>query len=196
MLTAIAFGFWAIVIAFLCAIAIGGLWVLWLAATAVPKPARMRWPWTIWLLIVPVISPVVAWFVLVALAGSYRRYFSQKNLPGHGGCGYGTAMAAGVLSWLSLLRGVPRPNAAVAKRWPHLPGLVHFVHLASGWAAAAGGVAVLALAIMMWDLRRQAERIGHPVTNDAPANEALAWLEGNLDQPPPDGPTSDPPPRV
>ena len=170
------------------------LWILWSAAVAVPTSARMRWPWTLWLLIVPIVSNLITLFVLVALARSYQRYFLERKLPGHGGCGYGTAVATGIGAWLTLLKYVPSPKPALEKKLPSLAALVHYVHIGGSWAAAVAGIAGLALVFMMWGLRGQIRKIENRVKNAAPTNEALAWLEGNFNQSAGDTPSDDPPP--
>ncbi len=269
-------------LAFLLVLFVGAkivvVWLLWSAAWAVPKPYRMRWPWTLWLLLLPIISAVLAFFLLVPLAKSYRRYFSQEKWPGpgergygsvmaivifvwlswmdrlfvhhltfarrwlhllgplplvpifgrtgpahlghifsgwtgvvaliggalvfwllaksyrryfsqekwpgRGGCGYGTAIATGLLSWLNLMKLILNPDPALAKRWPHLPVLVHYAHVGSSWAAAGAGIGWLAMVIIMLDLSKRAQRIQQRANAPSSANQALAWLESNAGQPP------------
>ena len=175
--------FLLVVFAVLVTLVIASIWLLWSAAWAIPKPFRMRWPWTVWLLLLPIISTIVCLFVLLPLANSYRRYFAEKKWPGRGGCGKGTAIAVGVSSWLSLMQYIPFPNFRLAKRWPHLPMLVHYAHVGSSWAAAGAGIGWLAMVIIMLDLRKRAQRIQQRANAPSSANQALAWLENHASQP-------------
>ncbi len=171
------------IVVLLIALEIAAVWLLWSAAWAVPKSFRMRWPWTLWLLLLPIISAVLAFFLLVPLAKSYRRYFSQEKWPGCGGCGKGTAIAVGIFSWLGLIKYIPTPDPAIVKRWPHLPALVHYAHVGSSWAAAGAGIGWLAMVIIMLDLRKRAQRIQQRANAPSSADQALAWLENHASQP-------------
>ena len=188
--------FLLVVFAVLVTLVIASIWLLWSAAWAIPKPFRMRWPWTLWLLLLPIISTIVCLFVLLPLANSYRRYFAEKKWPGRGGCGKGTAIAVGVSSWLSLMQYIPFPNFRLAKRWPHLPMLVHYAHVGSSWAAAGAGIGWLAMVIIMLDLRKRAQRIQQRANAPSSANQALAWLENHASQPQAKAPTDDTSPDV
>ena len=77
-----------VVFAVLVTLVIASIWLLWSAAWAIPKPFRMRWPWTVWLLLLPIISTIVCLFVLLPLANSYRRYFAEKKWPGRASAGW------------------------------------------------------------------------------------------------------------
>ena len=184
------------IVVLLIALEIAAVWLLWSAAWAVPKPYRMRWPWTMWLLLLPIISTIVCLFVLLPLANSYRRYFAEKKWPGRGGCGYGTAIATGILSWLNLMKLIPNPDPALAKRWLHLPVLVHYAHIAGTWAGTGAGIGWLAMVIIMLHLRKRAQRIQQRANAPSSANQALAWLENNASQPQVKVPTDDTSPDV
>jgi hypothetical protein len=173
--------FLALLLVLFVAVEVAVVWLLWQAALTVPKPFRMRWPWTLWLLLLPIISTILAFFILLPLAKSYHRYFSHEKWLGRG-C-YGTVVATGILTWLSLMEYVPRPGPATIKRWSHLPALVHQAHIAGSWTAAGAGIGWLAMVIIMLDLRKRAQRIQQRANAPSSANQALAWLENNASQP-------------
>ncbi len=273
--------FLALLLVLFVAVEVAVVWLLWQAALTVPKPFRMRWPWTLWLLLLPIISTILAFFILLPLAKSYHRYFSHEKWPGCGERGYGSAMAiaaffwlswvgrvyagnltfatrslhllgpvplvqisrftgmsngltvvvaavavgllvcwlvakrrrryfapekwlgrgcygtvvaTGILTWLSLMEYVPRPGPATIKRWSHLPALVHQAHIAGSWTAAGAGIGWLAMVIIMLDLRNQSRRMQQRAKSQGTAEAALAWLENNASQPQAEVPADNAPP--
>ncbi|NNM88005.1 MAG: hypothetical protein HKL95_05765, partial [Phycisphaerae bacterium] len=139
--------FVAFLVVLFVAAEIAVVWLLWQAANAVPKPFRMRWPWALWLLLVPIMGAALAFFLLVSLAKSCRGYFSQEKWPGRGERGYGLLMATVIFFWLSWMGRVYVDNFTFTTRWLYLLGPVPLVQISRGVDMAGGGAVVLAVGL-------------------------------------------------
>lgn len=139
--------FVALLVALFVAAEIAVVWLLWQAANAVPKPFRMRWPWALWLLLVPIMGAALAVFLLVSLAKSYRGYFSQEKWPGRGERGYGLLVATVIFFWLSWMGRVYVGDSAFTTRWLYLLGPVPLVQISRVVDMAGGGAIVLAVGL-------------------------------------------------
>jgi|GEM_PF-5778051 len=134
------------------------IWIFWSAARAIPKPYRMRWPWLIWLLLLPiqlrVLDQVLPLVTLVPLTRSYRRFFRENQIKGAGDCGFGLAMAYWLLSLLELLF-LSQPLGLIPPATsPIFHTFVMDIFSVTVIGRACGWALLLFLAIRMWFLRR------------------------------------------
>ena len=139
------------------------VWIFWAAARALPKQKRMRWPWLIWLLLLPLkiwgFDQVLPLVTLLPLARSYKRYFREKHIPGAGDCGFGLAAAYWLLSFLDLLFLLIPLGLAPAGGERHLDFLIN-IKSVTVIGRVCGWVLLLLLAVRMWFLRKAALTLG------------------------------------
>lgn len=175
--------FFVIVLVLFLAVAAGAVfcvWIFWAAARAIPKQFRMRWPWLIWLLLLPFqisgFDQVLPLITLLPLTRSYRRFFKENKIRGGGECGFGLAVAYWLVSLLELL----------FFRWPlgwvpshHSPIFYTFsidLITATVIGRAVGWALLLFLAVRMWFLRRAVLSIQRqlaPATSEPPSLDLL-----------------------
>ena len=66
------------------------IWIFWSAARAIPQPYRMRWPWLIWLLLLPVPIWILRQVLpLITLVNHGCRFGYKKWTPIRTGVGPG-----------------------------------------------------------------------------------------------------------
>ncbi len=150
------------------------VWIFWSAARALPKQNRMRLPWLIWLLLLPlhvwIFDQVLPLVTLLPLTWSYQRYFRENQIRDAGDCGFRLAMAYWLLSFLDLLfLALPLGLAPAAD--VHSPAFLYGITSVSMIGRVCGWVLLLLLAVRMWFLRRAALAVaGKPL----PPEEAVA----------------------
>ncbi len=185
MVTAILF---VIVLMMFLAVAAGVvfcIWIFWAAARAIPKKFRMRWPWLIWLLLLPfqlwVFDQVLPLVTLLPLTRSYRRFFKENQISAGGDCGFGLAVAYWLLSLLDFLF-LCKPLGWMP---PHNSPIFHTFAMniisATVMGRVFGWVLLLFLAVRMWFLRRAVLGIlrqPEPADGAAPPNLKLPDSEG------------------
>lgn len=177
--TLAVYGFMILVTAIVATIYIGCVWMFWSAAMTIPKMSRMRWPWTIWLLLLPIFSELLSLLILLSLSRSYRRYFQDRKVQPHGHCGYWTAMAVGILYPFRLLQFIPTPTTSFRHSWPHLAWLAGYFPAIVSWTGLAASISYLALAFIIWDLRYKVRNLQMPVEDADSIKESVAWMEGH-----------------
>ncbi len=143
-------------------IAIGAVafcvWVFWSAARVIPQPYRMRWPWLVWLLLLPVpiwiLSQVLPLITLVPLARSYRRFFRENQINGGGDCGLTLAIAYWLLSLLALLYLVRPLGLMPPPTSPMYRTFIMDIISVNDIGRACGWMLLLFLSVRFWFLRR------------------------------------------
>ena len=148
----------AAIVAALFATLILCAWVLWSAAVAVPQPYRMRWPWAIWLLSLPIafFNQPLCFAVLLPLSLSYRRFFRAYGVHQNGQSGFGLTLSFCVLNLLGLLRYVPKQVGWLHNTWPWVAQAQALAPAIGQWVGVASSITFLVLLMKMWGLRRQA----------------------------------------
>ncbi len=148
----------AVIVAALFVILIFCVWVLWSAAVAVPQPYRMRWPWAIWLLSLPIafFNQPLCFAVLIPLSLSYRRFFRAYGVHQNGQCGFGLALSFCIFNLLHLLRYVPKPTEWLQTTWPWIAQVQALAPAIAQLEGFAASITFLVLLMKMWGLRRQA----------------------------------------
>ena len=201
--------FFIIVLMMFLAVAAGVvfcIWLFWAAARAIPKQFRMRWPWLIWLLLLPfqfwVFDQVLPLVTLLPLTRSYRRFFKENKISGGGDCGFGLAVAYCIVSLLDhpernfallvvaltvafwLVGSLGLLFAFQPPGWmpPHSSPIFHTFAMdiltVSTLGRVVGWVLLLFLAVRMWFLRRAVLSIqGQPAAATAKPPPGLKLLE-------------------
>jgi hypothetical protein len=182
MVTVIIF---VVVLALLLAVAAGVVfcvWIFWASARAIPPQLRMRWPWLIWLLLLPfqfsVVDQILPLLTLLPLTRSYRRFFKENKISGGGDCGFGLAVTYWLLSLLDLLFLCQPLGWMPPQNSPALRTFAMDILTVSVLGRAVGWVLLLFLAVRMWFLRRAVLNIqGQPAGDVGGQPPSLNLLE-------------------
>lgn len=154
-------------------------WTLWSAAVTVPLRYRMRWPWMIWLLLLPIpfLNDILCFIVLLPLTRSYQRFFQDHRITQNGRCGFLVAFFVCIaITLVNLLDCAPNPTTSLQHASPLLARLLALAPNISQWIDVFGSIAWVALLLIVWRLHRQARDI-NSFTQKNDLGAALRALE-------------------
>jgi hypothetical protein len=100
------------------------LWFLQECLLDLPAEDRQAPPWSVWLMMVPMINVVAAWLLLpVLIPGSFARFFRRQGLQAFGDCGQRLGLVMMILITVGSLLAEAGITAGI------VPGLLGFALL-------------------------------------------------------------------